>query len=415
MLVLNGIVGAGIFALPGTMLAEFGAFSPWLIPIFGVFTLLVAIPLGEVAGFFERTGGPVAYTEEAFGPFVSFQTGWTYYVAKLSSSAANTAVFAAYAAALWPPLGNGLPRAALIVAVLGAVTAVNVIGVKRAVAVLDALSILKIAPLLLLALPAAILYGFRGGAPIVLPHFDDVERASLLIFYAFVGFEISLVVGGETKDAKRTIPRALIATIVATIALYFIVQFAYTATMQGEAAGAAPLVAFGRKLIGPTGAMLMIFAALFSIAGNVMGAMASSARVTFALAAGGQLPGWFSRVNARYATPANSIVFLGATAMILALSGSFVSLAVVSSLARLWVYLASIAALPVIRRKHGAQARRGPARILAPAVFAGGLLFCLWAISQSTLESWRLFGLLVLAGGILYILARYLSARRAAL
>lgn len=408
MLVLNGIVGAGIFALPGTLLAQFGAFSPWIIVIFGAFVVLVALPLGEVAGFFDRTGGPVAYTEEAFGPFVSFQTGWTYYIAKLSSSAANIAVFAAYAAAFWPVLGDGLPRALLIVAVIGAITAINIAGVKRTAAALDAFGVLKIVPLLVLAVPAAILYGFKGGAPIVLPQFGEVGRASLLIFYAFVGFEISLFVGGETKDAKRTIPRALIVTILATVALYFVVQFAYAAAMQGTGGGEAPLVAFGRKLIGPAGAVVMIAAALFSIAGNIVGATAASARVTFALAAGGTLPGWFANVNARFATPANSILFIGTAVALLALSGSFVSLAVVSSLARLWVYSASIATLPVIRKKRGALPRAGLSRVLSPAVFAGGLLFCFWAILQSTLDSWWLFGALVLAGTGLYALARRL-------
>lgn len=414
MLVLNGIVGAGIFALPGTMLSEFGAFSPWLFPLFGVLVLLVVIPLGEVAGFFERTGGPVAYTREAFGPFVSFQTGWTYYIAKLLSSAANAVVFAAYAAAFWPALGGGLPRAVLIVIVLGAVTAVNALGVKRTMTALDVFSILKVTPLLLVALFAITLYGFRGGAPVTLPHFSEVDRASLLIFYAFVGFESSLFVGGETKDARRTIPRALIVTLVATIALYFVVQFAYAAAMLGEAAGAAPLVAFGRKLLGPAGAVLMILAALFSIAGNIVGAVASSSRVTFALGADGQLPAWFARIDARFATPVNSILFLGAMAALLAVSGSFAALAVVSSLARLWVYFASIATLPVLRRKYGAPARRGVFRIFAPAILGGGLLVCLWAIAQSTLESWRLFGILILAGTVLYAFARSAHAGRTA-
>jgi amino acid transporter len=133
-------------------------------------------------------------------------------------------------------------------------------------------------------------------------------------------------------------------------------------------------------------------------------------RAAFALAADGQLPAWFGRVSARFATPANSIVFLGALACLLALTGSFVALAVVSTLARLWVYVASLAALPVIRRKRGLPPRRGAARLLSPAILAGGLAFCLWAIAQSSAKSWATFGALLLVGGALYAVARLARA-----
>lgn len=411
MLVLNGVVGAGIFALPGTLLADFGAFSAWLIPLFGVFIFLIAIPLGELAGHFDRTGGPVAYTREAFGPFVSFQTGWAYYLTRVTALAANTLVFVTYAAALRPELGEGAPRAAMIVLLIGAITAINVVGVKRAVTALDALSVFKVAPLLFMTLLGAALYGFKDGGPIVLPEFSDIERASLLVLYAFVGFEVSLFPAGETKDPQRTIPRALIVALGATIAFYFLIQFAYAATMAGETAGAAPLVTFGEKLLGPVGAFLMLAAALVSVGGNLLSCLIVAPRVTYALALEGALPSWFGRVSERFATPANSIVFLGALGCLLALTGSFAALAVVSTLARFLVYAASLAALPAIRRKRALPARTGAARILSPLVLGGGLLFCLWAISQSTAKTWAVFGVLVLVGGALYAVARFAKAR----
>ena len=410
MLVLNGVVGAGIFALPGTLYADFGAFSPWLIPLFGALVFLIAIPLGEVAGLFDRTGGPVAYAREAFGPFVSFQTGWAYYVTRLTAFAANTLVLVEYAAAIFPGLDEGFARTALIVGVIAAATAINVVGVRRALIVLDALSILKIAPLLIVALVGAVLYGPTSVEPVALPAFSDVERASLLILYAFIGFESAVLAAGETKDPERTIPRALVATLIATAGLYFLVQFAYAATMTGEVVDKGPLVAFGEKLLGGPGAFVMLLAALFSVAGNLLTIMLVTPRAAFALAADGQLPAWFGRVSARFATPANSIVFLGALASLLALTGSFVALAVVSTLARLWVYVASLAALPVIRRKRGLPPRRGVARLLSPAILAGGLAFCLWAIAQSSAKSWATFGALLLVGGALYAVARLARA-----
>src|SRR5437870_3222097 len=87
-LAFNGIVGAGIFALPGPLHETFGGFAPWLFPIFGLLALLIALPFARLAALFLQSGGPVAYTA-AFGPVASFQVGWLYYVAKVTSLAAN--------------------------------------------------------------------------------------------------------------------------------------------------------------------------------------------------------------------------------------------------------------------------------------------------------------------------------------
>ena len=126
LLTFNGIVGAGIFALPGTWHEQFGAFSPWLFPIFGLLMLLIAVPFARLAALFSVSGGPVAYVAP-FGPAASFQVGWLYYIARITAFAANANVaLASYAAALWPPLGSAAGRIAVIVLLIGAVTWVNV-------------------------------------------------------------------------------------------------------------------------------------------------------------------------------------------------------------------------------------------------------------------------------------------------
>jgi len=412
MLVLNGIVGASIFALPGTLLADFGAFSPFLFPVFGLLVLLIALPLGEAASYFDRTGGPVVYTREAFGPFISFQVGWCYYIARFTAFAASTTVFISYATALNPGLSEGAPRAVLIVAITAALAIINIVGIKRAVRALDAISVLKIAPLVIFALLGAAFYGAHGVGPIELPAMSQVERASLLVLYAFMGFETSLVVGGETKDAKRTIPRAMIGTLIIMIGFYFLVQYGYAAAMAGETATKAPLVAFGEKLFGRPGEIIIIIAALFSVTGNLLASMTGAPRLAFALARDGQLPRWFGEVSPRFATPVNAILFMAVMAGALALSGTFAALAVISTLSRLFVYLASLAALPVIRRKRAAAPHVGAMRLAAPAILAGGVLFCLWAVFQSSFEAWKAFGALFLLGSIFYAAEHALARRR---
>jgi amino acid transporter len=401
----NGVIGASIFALPATLYADFGAFSPWLFPLFGLLVLLVAIPFSKVAAHFPVSGGPVAYGA-TFGSLASFQLGWIYYVARMTALAANANVFVTYLAAFWPPLAAGVPRALAIAALIALLTFVNIAGVKRAIRLLDALTLLKAAPLLIMAAAGLAMAAGSIELPAALPKLGEVELAALLVLYAFVGFENSVVPAGETKDAGRTIPRALIATILATAFLYFIVQLAYVGVMAPGEGGDAPLVAFGGEVAGPAGAAILTAAALFSLGGNLSANMTATPRATYALARDGLLPGWFGRVSERFSTPANSILFLGLLSALLAISSSFVWLAVASTLARLIVYSASIAALPRLRRREGPAMSAGLWLLMA-AAFA----ICLWAALQSEWPSWRMLLVLVAIGGLLYMIARRVQAK----
>ena len=398
----NGVVGAGIFALPGTLYDKFGAFSPYLFPLFGLLVLLVALPFARVAAHHRVSGGPVVYAA-TFGPAASFQAGWLYYVARAAALAANTTVLVTYLAAFWPVLGSGIPRAIVILAVTTAIVAINVAGVKKAVRLLDGLTLLKAAPLLFVAVLGLIVAGASIEAPSGPPPLSELEAAALLILYAFVGFENSVVPAGETENPQRTIPRALVATIVSTAALYFLIQLAYIAVMEPGEGKDAPMVAFGEALLGPAGAMLLTAAAVCSILGNISGGVTGTTRTTYAMGRDGLLPAWFARVSPRYATPANSIVFMGALIALLALSSSFVFLAVASSLARMVVYSISIVSLP----KHE---RPSPVVWL---LMAAGLGVCLWAASQSASKAWLTLLALAVAGTILYVVARVAAKRSA--
>src|SRR4051794_2118743 len=213
----NGVVGGGIFALPATLYTQFGAFSPFLFPLFGLLELVVAIPFARVAARHSLSGGPVLYAA-AFGPAAAFQAGWLYYVARATALAANATLLVTYLARWFPALGGGGPRAAVILALCATLTAINILGVKRAVRVLDGLTLLKAAPLILAALYGLVAVGAvePPGPP---PPLAEMEAAALLILFAFVGFENSVVAAGETAEPRRTVPRALVATVLATALL----------------------------------------------------------------------------------------------------------------------------------------------------------------------------------------------------
>jgi amino acid transporter len=227
------------------------------------------------------------------------------------------------------------------------------------------------------------------------PPLSELEATLLLALYAFIGFENSTATAGETKTPRATIPRALLATIAATAALFFLVQLAFVAALPNGASDAtAPLLDLGSALAGPVGAAIVTFAALASLAGNLHSNLAATPRVTQAMGERGDLPGWFGRISERSATPANSILFLGLLAAALALSGGFVWLAVVSTLSRIMVYGVTAATL----FRGGA----GRLWLLSAGVAVAA---CIWLAAQADIVAWTTLLALAVVGLLLYMLS----------
>lgn len=402
LIAFNGIVGAGIFMLPGLVHREFGAFGPWLYPLFGLAMLVMVLPLAAAAARFDISGGPVAYVGTAFGPFAGFQAGWLFTLAKLTALAANANVFAAYFTGLFPSLDAAIATPVAITLLVGALVAVNLVGVRQSVRFLGAVSLLKLVPLLLLVLVALWLFAAHLPAPGPFPPLSRMEGSALILLYAFVGFENVLVPAGETRDAKRTIPRALVLTLMLTTAFYMLIQFGFLAA-DPPASAEAPMMAFGESVMGPAGMLLVAFAALASLAGNLHGNLLSSPRLLLAMSDRGVLPAWFGRVNARFQTPANAILAFGGIALLMALTGSFVWLAVLGTIARLFLFLLVYAALPKLRADAGERAlpSLGPLLILLAAT-----ALSLWAIAQTERDAWVMLAGTTLVGSLLFGLAR---------
>jgi amino acid transporter len=392
LLALNGMIGAAIFGLPGKLDAAVGSFAPWLLLLAGVGIMPVVLCYADLASRFDASGGPQLYAGKAFGQFIGFEAGWMLYAARAAALAANAHVLAAYAGALWPPLNSSLT----IIGTIGAITLINVVGIRRAVDTLGGMTMLKLMPLILIGALGLLL------APIpspVLPEFSAVESVALAALYAFVGFEAATIPAGETRDPERNIPRALLLTVAAVTSLYVVVQLAYTASGIGESD--APLAELASRSIGPAGVAILGVTAIVSVLANQLSAVTSISRITSSFADQGLLPRWFGKVSLRFATPVNSILAVGAIGLGLALWGKdFLILAVISTVARLFAYLACIAAVPRLDMLEGeVRILRG---ILLPAVAAA---LVIWAASYSNLKEWRAFAAFLAAGAILYLIA----------
>ncbi len=414
LVAINSMIGAGIFALPATVAAQAGNLSPWLFLGIGTLFVTVVLSFAELSSYFRESGGPVLFAKTAFGPLAGFSSGWLLYISRLSAFAANTTAMALYLGALWPWFATDVGRLSFIAVICVGLTVANFVGVKDGVRTLAVFTFLKLTPIVILVLLG--LKEVTGDTllPSNLPTIDDFGGLTLLIIYAFIGFEASTIVSGEAKTPRRTVPRTIVLTVGATTILYCLIMLVYVSVLpEGERDGKT-LADVGGVLAGSAGAVVIALTAVFSIGGNLAANMLSVPRLTFALGEQGLLPAWFGKVHPRFQTPGNSVLLFGSFCLVLALTGTFTLLAGASSLARMFAYALSIGGLPKIRRQaadDAANAFRLPFGFLIPGI---ALALCLWIAANAPAgASYLALGPLGV-GLLLYWLARRAAGSTAA-
>lgn len=407
LLMVNGMIGAGIFGVPAAAEQLAGAFSPWVYLVCALAIAPVMLCFAALGSRFSGSGGPALYVGHAFGPFAGFQAGWAFYVARVTAFAANLNLLVTSAAFLFPDAGGPTLRIALMVLACGLMIWVNVVGVQAAIRSLGLLTLLKLLPLVLMALVGA--WHLDAGVFAAVtepPGIADLGAAILLVIYAYVGFESGLVPAGEAKRPRRDIPRALFWALFASTAVYALVQVGAQSLLPDLASSERPLVDAGERLFGTTGAILVLLGIIVSVGGNLVGSMFSTPRITHQFGQDGQLPAWFGKVHPRFGTPANSVWVYGLASLALAVTGSFVWLAVLSVFTRLLIYAACIVSLPAAERQppSGEDGLRLRGGWLVPAL---ALLACVGLGSQVSLVSVLATAALLLVGSALFVLARH--------
>lgn len=423
--VINGIIGAGIFGLPAKTFSLIGAYSLIAFIACALVVTLIVLCFAEVGSRFEETGGPYVYAREAFGPTVGFEVGWLIWLARLAAFAANCNLMVNYVGFFWPPATSTIPRAVVITLVVVALTALNLVGVRQAAIASNIFTIGKLIPLLIFIAvglyflnPNAVAF---GGAPST----GAFSQSVLLLIYAFTGFEMAAIPAGETNNPRKHLPRALLIAIAVVVLIYILVQLICIATLPGLADSKTPLADAADRLLPPilqwrtwfgvvitiSGGALISAGAIISIVGNLNIILLSGSRVPFAIAERNQLPAFVGRVHHRFFTPYVSILITGALMFVLTLKSSFVAALTISALARLVTYAATCLALPVLRKKKEAPAAgfhvRGGTLI---AILC--LILIVWLLLNSTLYE-AIVAAIAAAVGFLVFLAYRLYRGRA--
>jgi basic amino acid/polyamine antiporter, APA family len=404
---INQVIGGAIFLMPSQVAAQIGAWSPIAFVLMGLASLTVALCFAEVGSRFDSTGGPYLYTRAAFGRFVGFEVGWMQWFTRAASQASVMAGIALALGYYWPVVTAGWPRALVLIGVTAGLTWVNARGIRQSAWLVNALTIGKLLPLALFIV-AGLRYLDPGALaalpPITLGQFST---AALLMIFVYGGYDVIPVPAGEALDPRRHVPFALIVTILVVMAVMTLTQIAAQAVLPDLAVHATPIADAAAVSLGSVGALLVGVGSVLSMTGNNAGQVLSGSRMLFALAEHGELPASFGRIHPRYRTPANAVLFTSVVAVVLALTGSFAKLAVVSALARLVMYV-GVSAATLRLRSPGLAGVVKPATFVAPLgplVPAIAILVSVGIAAGATREQF-LGGFAALAAGAVMFAAR---------
>ncbi|MDH7513858.1 MAG: APC family permease [Clostridiales bacterium] len=362
---VNQVIGGAIFLMPSQVAALVGNWSPFAFLAVGLASLFVALCFAEVGSRFERTGGPYLYTRAAFGRFAAFEVGWMQWYTRVASyaSVANGVVLAI--GFYRPAVTTGWSRILVLTALMGALAFINVRGIRQSAWTVNILTIGKIVPLAVFIAVGVFFMEPGRLSPLPPVTLGQASAAALLLIFAFGGYEVVPVPAGEAHVPRRQVPFALVSTILVVTAFMTAAQVVAMGTNPDLAASATPLADSAFLFMGGAGALMISLGSVVSMTGNNAGQVLTGSRMLFALAENGDLPRFFGRVHPLYRTPANAVLFTSAVAFVLAVSGSFVWLAVASAVSRLLTYAASCAATLVLRSPRFAG-RVKPATFVIP-------------------------------------------------
>ena len=353
-LMLNIMIGGGVFGLPGTVAGILGSQSPIAYLVAALGMAIIAACFAEVASRFQQAGGPYLYAKVAFGRFVGLQVGWLLWLTRVSAAAAVANIFLDYLLVYFPQIKGPLPRLVILSILIGGLAAINIRGVRVGTQVSNFLTVAKLLPLMILLFSGLYFVELRAQSVYATPESHPIGawmRAVLLIVFAYSGFEAALVPAAEVEDPTHDSPLAIAAAMILVTVLYCLLQVIVMRVLVSPGASDSALSAAARVIGGAGLAALVSAGAMVSTIGYFAATMIATPRITLALAENQDFPGWFGLIHRRYQTPYTSILVFAALVWVLSLAGTFRWNASLSAVAHLFVYGVSCAALPVLRRK----------------------------------------------------------------
>ena len=386
-LVVGTIVGADIYIAAAFGAGLLGPASIIAWALAGVMAIIIALSFAECSSLIPRAGGPYVYAKDAFGDFIGFLSGWALLIASWSAIAVFPLAFVAYLQYFFPSMPFIVQTMIKIVFII-ILTGINYIGVREAGRVNDILTTLKLAPIILFTLAGIIFFIFKPSqlisnfTPVAPLGLTGIGSALVLIFWAYVGFELVTVPSDEIYDSKKTIPKAIVLGMGIVAIFYIITNFVIVGIVpwQQLSLSTAPLALAGYALLAGFGAIFLTIGALFSISGSDEAGILSSSRIPYAMAGDGLLPKMFARKHPKYDTPYIALIVQGIITGTAAIFGTISSLIILSVFTLLFCYLVTCISVFPLRKRYGRSIK------IPSIVPVLGILISIYMMTQCNLN-----------------------------
>ena len=398
-IVIGSIVGADIYiasALTAGLLGP-SALLVWIVA--GICASIIALVFAYCSYYVPCVGGPFAFVSEAFDDFFGFLTGWSIWIAELLSLPVFAIAFTKY---LQYFIALDFYQQIIVKGLfLLILTYINIRGVKAAGKVNDILTIIKLAPLIILIIVGVGFFVFHPETltsnyiPFAPEGFGNFGAALVLIFWAYVGFEMGTLPASEVKNPRKTIPKAIISGMIIVALFYLLTNFVVYGVINWRdlANSSTPLVLAGGILLGTIGAIMMAIGALVSVSGSDESGTLGTARLSYAMSIDGLFPKIFSKIHKKYQTPYMALAIQGIIAFGLSIFSELSQLISFSVFNLAFAFLLTCLALIVLRRN---TTKKLYGQHILPWV---GIIICVYLIISTSLID-KIAGVIVILIGI---------------
>jgi len=406
--IINTVIGAGIFVLPAIVAANLGAASILAYVFCGILITLMMLCYAEVGSKITDTGGVYTYIEKTFGKYPGFLTATLLLLATLSADAAIANAIIEIIFKLFPAVQSDIIRVLFFLLLFAGLGYINIIGLKKAVGFVKLITIIKIAPLLLIVFIGFIDVEFANLKWESVPSVQQIGTTSLILFFAFTGAGSALSVSGEVRNPQKTIPWAVLLSIFIVGIIYVLVQ-----TVSQGVLGASlplftenPLGEVANKIFGPVGFTLLTIGAAVSMFGSISSKVLSIPRILFAASKDKVIPfKKLAEIHPKYTTPYIAIIAYTGLAFLFAILGGFKQLAIISSASSLLISLGITVATIKLRRgqKFATHAKtfKIPGGYTVPIL---AFVVILWFLSNLSPNKIMSLGIFIMILTILYFI-----------
>jgi len=392
------MVGAGIFIFPGIAGGYAGPAAILSFLLGGLIAFIVASCTSELSTAMPRSGGGYFFVSKAFGPLFGCIIGVSQWLGLIFASAFYLMGFSDYFDQMLSNIGIESTVSPLFFAILPLVPLliINIVGTKKVGRLQNTLVVVLTVVLLLLfsyglfkiIYPSGEFKIFETFAPKGL---SPILPTSALVFTSYLGFVQISTIAGEIKNPKRNLPKALMGSVFIVALLYVLVLFVTTSVLSVEdlkELGETAIVTVSKKILGPTGPLLVIVAGLLATLSSANASIISSSRSMYALAKDHLVPRKVGKISKRFKTPHYSLLLAVVPIFAMLFVKNLEFFAQVASVLHLIIYAGICAALVKFRKRPFSwydPGYRAPKTILLPALGMLGCIFLLFSMDGSTI------------------------------